>query len=103
MERLGVADFAQRLGWQMIQLLQDFGDQRPYVFHPIALGQHDHDGDWKRRQILLKLDISICRQEDIELRGSKRQQLSILDAGPTALRYGCRFMPYEHCSKPSRN
>jgi hypothetical protein len=77
----------------VIQLLEDFGNQRIHAFHPIALGEQDQDRNGKCRQILLKLDISVCRQKDIKLRGSKRRQFRILDAGPTTSRYGCRFSP----------
>jgi len=39
-------------------------------------------------QILLELEISICRDERIEVRRRKRQKLSVLGARPAFVPYG---------------
>jgi hypothetical protein len=44
-----------------------------------------NDGDRERGEVLLKVEVSIDRNEHVELFLSKRQQLTILDGRPAHL------------------
>ena len=91
-ERERGADFPHRLRWDMIQCLQDIGYQGADVLHAIADGDNYQDGDWQCCEVLLKFDVLVGGKEDIELGGRKRQQLPVLDSGPSASRHGSSFM-----------
>ena len=68
--RLG-ADFPQRLGWNMIELLQDPGHHWYEVFHPVAYRLHHEHGNRQSGKVLLELKVTVHRKEHIELGGSE--------------------------------
>ena len=68
----------------MIELLQDAGHHRYEVFHPIAYRLHHEHGNWQSGKVLLELKVTVHREEHFELGGSESQELSILDACPSA-------------------
>jgi hypothetical protein len=68
--RLG-ADLPQRLGWNMIKLLQDTGHHRYEVFHPVAYRLHHEYGNRQSGKVLLELEVTVHREERIELGGSE--------------------------------
>ena len=64
---------------------QDLWHQRSQIGKPIRLCVKHNDGDRERGEVLLKGEVSIDRNEHVELFLSKRQQLTILDGRPAHL------------------
>jgi len=58
--------------------------QRYKVFHPITYCLNHKHSNRQSGKVLLELKVSVHRQEHIELRGGESEQLSILDACPSA-------------------
>ncbi len=57
----------------MIRCLENVGDQRPDIFHPIALCHNYENSDWQCGKVLLEFEILISRQKHVGLRGRQRQ------------------------------
>ena len=62
--------------------------QRDKVDHPIRDRSQDHDSDFMALEILLVLEILIGGDKDIEVRGGTAEQFPVLQAHPTAIKYG---------------
>jgi hypothetical protein len=67
--------------------------QRPQIGQPIGLRLKHNDSYRKRCKVLLKGQVSIHRNEHIELSGCKGQQLSILDCCPAHLASSLDVVP----------
>jgi hypothetical protein len=65
------ADCPQRLGCNMVKLIEDSGHNRLEVFHAIAHGLNDEHGNRKGRQVLLELGVTVHRQKYIKPRGGE--------------------------------
>jgi hypothetical protein len=65
-EGLG-ANFAECLSGQVNQQFVEFWEQWLKVLNPILPGDHDHDSDRQLGQVLLKLKVSVRRDEHVEL------------------------------------
>ena len=74
-------DFSQRPWRNVIQQLQQFWQQRLECLDAIIAGTKYNYCNWKRLQILLEFDVSICRKEHVELCSRKCKQLPVLNAG----------------------
>ena len=83
----------------MIQQCGEFWQQLLKVLHAILPGDQDDDGKGQLRQVLLKLEVSICGDEGVELRCCQRQKLAILDAGPSFISDGRHVMVKDQCRK----
>jgi hypothetical protein len=75
---LGIArrtplDPPQTLRWYVIQFSENLWNQRVKVLDTVTHGFYYENRNWQRSEILLKLDILVHCQEDIEPRGSKRE------------------------------
>ena len=68
----------------MIERPQGGRYQRDKLFDPIAHRLDYKDCDRQRSEVLLKLELAVHGEERIEARGGFREQLAVLDAGPSA-------------------
>jgi hypothetical protein len=68
----------------MAELPQDTGHQRYEVFHSITYCLNHKHSNRQSSKVLLELKVPVHRQEHIKLRGGESEQLSILDACPSA-------------------
>ena len=68
----------------MIERPQDGRHQRDKVFDPIAHRLDYKDCDGQRSEVLLKLEVAVHGEERIEAHRGYREQLAVLDAGPSA-------------------
>jgi hypothetical protein len=72
-------DHAQCARNQMIQNCGQLWQQRCKVLHTVLSSDQHYDGNGQIRQALLKLEVSICGDEDVEFRLCQSQKLALLD------------------------
>ena len=75
-------------GNRLAQGLFDARHQLQEIRQPIGPRLEHEDGDGERRQVLLKGQVAIDRDEDVELPCRRCQQGTVLEAGPVHLRDG---------------
>jgi hypothetical protein len=71
------------------QCLQKIGHERPQIGQSVAPRSQDDDCNRSPRQIPLKREIAVGRDEDIERRRGKRKQFAVFDGRPTHLDHDC--------------
>lgn len=86
----------------MLQLLEDGGDQRPEMGHPIRRRPDEEDPKRQGGNTLLKLEIAIHRKERSELASSQPQQLAVRDACPALLTHRPGIMAGKEWSQVKR-
>ena len=76
----------KRLWLNVLNGCQKLGDQWLKVFDSVAHSVDHQNGDWQCCQVLLKLEVLVHRQKDIESCRRERQETAILDACPATTR-----------------
>ena len=75
-------DSKQGLWLQVLERIEDIRHERFERLQPIAIGdQYDHR-DRQRREILLKLEVLVCSQQDVESLGRPLKQIPVSQARP---------------------
>jgi len=78
--RVSGTDAAQGLRWDVVEFTQDTGYQRRQVPQPVADSIDNKDGNRQRGEILLKLQVPIHGEEDIEPGCGEREKFAVFDA-----------------------
>jgi hypothetical protein len=78
-------------------------NERQKIFEPISRCAHNDYGNLKTRNSLLKGEVAVDRQEQIELLFGKRQQFTVLDSGPSHFGHGTYSVPRQLLREPAVN
>jgi len=78
-------------------------DGTPEVFHTIALGSHNQNGDWQGILVLLMLHALVGGEQYVKVILGEVEQLSVLDTGPTLSLNRALRMTYEEPSELLRH
>src|SRR5438105_15720545 len=89
----------QTAWWHRLEKLQQFGHEGLQRFNSVGGCNKNDDGDGKRGQILLMLEIPVCCQEDIEAVCGQSKQFAVLLAAPTHRCHHSYFVPQQQRGK----
>ena len=78
-------------------------DSTPEIFHAIALGSHNQNGDWQGILVLLMLHALVGCEQHVKVIPGEVEQLSVLDTGPTLSLNRALRMTYEEPSELLRH
>src|SRR5262249_18509548 len=95
------ADYERLSSLRARELFKNCRHQRFQIRQPIGCRDQHDDGDGEGREVLLVLQLSINRQEDVELALGQAEQFTVSFASPTHLRCRSRGVADELAFKPS--
>lgn len=77
----------------LLKFLQDGRNEWLQVDHPIGCRAYEQNTQCKRWDVLLEFQMSVHRNECLELPAGTPEQLPILDAGPPLFADGTNVVP----------